>query len=205
MWLQGWRITGLIATLLLAFILATVQVAGFTEESVRIVIRATARCSVVLFLLAFTASSLHALWPTSATRWQSRNRRYIGVSFAVSHFTHLAALFVLGVYFPHPFVDELQTATIVGGGLAYVFITLMTLTSFAAPRRAIGERAWKMLHTIGAYYIWLIFLNSYLSRALMDSRYAPYALALLLALGLRIAYWSKRRRDTRALRERAAA
>jgi DMSO/TMAO reductase YedYZ heme-binding membrane subunit len=74
-------------------------------------------------------------------------------------------------------------------------LTLMTITSFAAPRRLIGERAWKILHTTGSYYIWLIFMNSYLSRTLADAAYAPFTLALIAALGLRIAS-SLRRRGT---------
>lgn len=203
MLLRGWRITGWVAVLLLILIMANLLQHGFTEDFVRTVIRVTARCSVVLFLLAFTASSLRALWPTRLTTWQLQNRRYLGISFAVSHFTHLAALFVLGKFFPHPFVDELNAVTLAGGGLAYAFLTLMTITSFSSPRRAIGERAWKTLHTVGSYYIWLIFLNSYLSRALADVGYAPYAIALLLALAARIAFWLRRRSG--ALRESAAA
>ena len=72
---------------------------------------------------------------------------------------------LLAAKFPHPFVDDSKSSTLVGGGLAYLFITLMTVTSFAAPRRLIGERAWRILHTVGSYYIWLIFLNSYSARA----------------------------------------
>jgi methionine sulfoxide reductase heme-binding subunit len=202
MLLRGWQIVGAAAVLLLILITANLLQHEFTEEFVRIVIRITARCSVALFLLAFTASSLRALWPTRLTAWQLQNRRYLGVAFAVSHFTHLAALFTLGACFPRPFIDELNAVTLVGGGLAYLFLTLMTITSFVGPRRAIGERAWKILHTLGSYYIWLIFLNSYLSRALVDISYAPYAVALLLALAARIAFWSKRRSGT--FRERAA-
>lgn len=200
--ISGWRITALVAVVLLAVCVAGLVLWGFSETFVRALIRATARISIVLFLLAFTAASLNALWPSAFTGWLRGNRRYVGVSFALSHFTHLAALLTLGARFPHPFLDELTIVTLIGGGLAYVFITLMTITSFAAPRRLIGERAWSILHTSGSYYIWLIFLNSYLSRALMDASYAAFAVALIVAPGLRIAH--RLRRNALAAQRTAA-
>ena len=186
--IRGWGITGLVAVILLGVCVTSFALWGFSETFVRAIIRATARISIALFLLAFVATSLHAFWPSSFTSWLRGNRRYVGVSFALSHFTHLAALFTLGAYFPRPFLDDLNIVTLIGGGLAYLFITLMTITSFTAPRRLIGERAWSILHTTGSYYIWLIFLNSYLSRSLVDLSYAPFALALLVVMGLRIAH-----------------
>ena len=51
----------------------------------------------------------------------------------------------------------------------------------------IGPRAWKILHTVGSYYIWLIFANSYIGRALAMPEYIPAAAIVVLALGLRIA------------------
>lgn len=192
--IQGWKVTGYVAVLLGAMIVTAWLILGFNEEFVRTVIRATARTSVVLFLLAFSAAAARAMLPSTPTLWLMANRRYLGVSFALAHFTHLAALVVLGRYFPHPFVDELQPATVIGGGLAYVLIALMTITSFAPARRRLGERTWKILHLSGSYYIWLIFLNSYLSRALHEAGYAPLVLALLAAAAIRIAFWCRRRR-----------
>ena len=193
--LSRWSITALTAVVLAVIIVASAASQGATEEFVRVIIRATARVSVTLFLLAFSAASLRALFPSSATTWLIQNRRYLGVSFALSHFTHLGALFALGIWYPHPFLDETDAITFAGGGLAYVFLAAMTVTSFAPPRRLIGERAWKILHTTGSYYIWLIFLNSYVARAVQDPAYVPFALALVLAFALRLAHWYKRRRS----------
>src|SRR5215813_922107 len=61
-------------------------------EEVRAMIRATAFTSAVPFLLAFTASSLHRLRASAATRWLMANRRYLGLSVAASHFWHLVAI-----------------------------------------------------------------------------------------------------------------
>src|SRR5580698_8298123 len=89
--MNGWRLTGLLSLLLAA------MAAGFLAfhpdvEGLRLVIRATARTSLVLFALAFGAAAMAELAPSDVTRWQRRNRRYLGVSFAVSHAVHLAAL-----------------------------------------------------------------------------------------------------------------
>jgi hypothetical protein len=62
----------------------------------------------------------------------------------------------------------------------------MTATSFDRTARAIGPRAWTILHTTGSYYVWLIFANSYISRAVMTPEYIPLAALVVAALGLRI-------------------
>src|SRR5262245_15492669 len=97
---QGWPLVGW-STLLLVFMVALILgIEGAGEDGLRTVIRATARTSVVLFVAAFTASSLRALWPVPVTRWLLTNRRYIGVSFAVSHFLHLLAILALDATVP---------------------------------------------------------------------------------------------------------
>src|SRR5579862_5617320 len=92
---NGWRLTGLLSLLLLAMSAAFLIGYGGDAEGLRLVIRSTARTSLVLFALAFTASAMAQLVPGEATRWQRRNRRYLGVSFAVSHVVHLVALIAL--------------------------------------------------------------------------------------------------------------
>src|ERR1044071_368067 len=151
------------------------------------VVRLTARTSVTLFLAAFTAAALFRLWPNAWTRWQRQNRRYLGVAFALSHGVHLAAIFWMQHVQPVEFAQRVNLITWLGGGLAYVFIAAMTATSFDRTAQMIGPRAWKILHTVGAYYIWLIFANSYIGRALALPEYIPAAALVVLALGLRIA------------------
>jgi len=150
-------------------------------------VRLTARTSVTLFLAAFTAAALFRLWPNGWTRWQRQNRRYLGVAFAVSHGVHLAAIFWMQHVQPVEFAQRVNAITWVGGGLAYVFIAAMAATSFDRTAAMIGPRAWKILHTVGSYYIWLIFANSYIGRALAMPEYIPAAAIVVLALGLRVA------------------
>jgi hypothetical protein len=119
--MNGWRLTGLLSLLLAA------MAAGFLAfhpdaDGLRRVIRATARTSLVLFALAFTAAALVQLAPGAATRWERRNRRYLGVSFAVSHAIHLAALVVLARTDAELFWKLTTPANIVLAGAAYLFI-----------------------------------------------------------------------------------
>jgi len=194
----GWRIVAVVAfalAVLVALILATVPA---EIDALRMIIRATARSSVTLFLLAFTASATWLLWPSAFTRWQRSNRRYLGVSFALSHFVHLGAILTLRAIAPEEFAAT-PAATWILGGLAYVLIAAMTATSFDRSARAIGPRAWSILHTTGAYYVWIVFANSYISRALTMPEYIVPALAVVLALALRIAAFLRRRAASRGV------
>ncbi len=95
------------------------------------------------------------------------------------------------------------TATIVLGGLAFLLIALMALTSNDQSVRLLGPRAWRALHLVGAYYVWLVFMNSYLGRALGDAPPEPRVIFVItVALGLaavvlRSAAWLGRRRSAR--------
>ena len=197
--LQGWPLVGLAALVIAGGTLLIMMAPGDPVENVRRAIRVTARSSITLFLLAFTASALWRFWPNAWTRWQRQNRRYLGVSFAVSHTVHLLAIFELGRIAPEELWAETNAITWIFGGLAYVFIAAMTLTSFDRTARMIGPRAWAILHTTGSYYIWLIFANSFIARAVMIPEYIPAAAIVLGALGLRIAARIARTRERNAV------
>lgn len=184
---EGWSIVGAVAVGLTLVVTMQAMMAGAPVEGIRGIIRATARSSFALFSLAFTASAVCYFWPNAWTRWQLRNRRYLGVSFALSHFFHLLAIAALGRIAPAELAAGTTAITWIFGGLAYVFIGLMAATSFDSTARLIGRHAWTLLHTVGSYYIWLIFANSYLGRALSLPAYIPAAAIVIFILGVRIA------------------
>jgi sulfoxide reductase heme-binding subunit YedZ len=203
--LHGWPIVGVATVVVLLCSAAMLLMSADPVEQVRGVIRVTARTSLALFLLAFTAAALWQFWPNAWTRWQRQNRRYLGVSFAASHGVHLVAIVTFYRIAPAEFLYDGIAVTLIFGGLAYVFIAAMTLTSFDRTAAAIGPRAWKILHTVGSYYIWLIFLNSYATRAMTEAAYAPIALLLVGALGLRIAARIAKARARQPLQEKRQA
>jgi sulfoxide reductase heme-binding subunit YedZ len=161
---------------------------GFSEEAVRSVIRSTAQIAVVLFVLAFSASSLQTLLRAGWTKWLLRNRRWLGLSFALAHFVHLFAIGALWFWFPEPFVADLEVTTLIFGGIAYVFLLALALTSTDAAQQKLGGRNWRMLHTVGSYYIWLIFALSYLPRAFEEPLPSVFfALIVIAPVALRTA------------------
>lgn len=189
--LEGWPIVGWSALALVSMASVLLGAYGTQEEGVRVLIRATARTSFVLLLAAFVASSARRLWRNDATAWLLRNRRYLGVSFAASHALHLAGILVLATRWPDSFWPKTSDVTIFGGGLGYVFVAAMTLTSSDAAVRRLGMRRWKLLHRAGIWVLFGIFALSYGPAGLFRPGYIPASLAVLGALGLRIAARSR--------------
>lgn len=184
--LSGWPLLGLLSAAIIAGALATLVIAGTSVDGVRLVIRLTARTSFVLFGLTFVASALVELAPGSFTRWLRRNRRYIGLAFAVSHGVHAVALGVFA-YMDLALLQQLSgLPQFIGGGSAYLVIIAMAATSFDRTAALIGPTAWRRLHTFGAYYLWLSFLVSFGRRAVTMSAYWPVMVAIVALLVIRI-------------------
>jgi len=191
---QGWIIVGWAALALSAMVAVIIAIYGAGEEGARVTIRATARTSFVLFLIAFTATALVRFWPGGVTKWARANRRYIGVSFAVSHAIHAIGIAALAYLTSGASIRETDIATLVGGLLAYLLIAAMVVTSFDRTTAMLGQKRWRILHVVGIYYIWMVFFFSYGGRAVVSIYYAPLALLLITAITLRLVASMKRRR-----------
>ncbi len=185
-WFEGWR---LFAALTLTLIALCIWIAGmrqFEVDGVRMVIRFTARTSLLLFCLAFSAGALARLWPNAWTKWQRRNRRYLGVSFAASHGLHAVAIAAFARMDPAGFADATNLASYVFGGIGYAFIIAMTASSFDRTAFAIGPRAWRVLHLSGGYYLWFQFMVSFGKRIPGMPLYSLFLLPLLVVMALRL-------------------
>jgi hypothetical protein len=191
--MNGWRLTGVLSLLVLAMSTVLAATHGWDMEGVRLVIRATARTSLVLFVLAFTASALATLAPGDLTRWQRRNRRYLGVSFAASHFIHLAAILSLAAFDRALFWKLTNLSTIVLAGTAYLFIAAMTATSFDRTAAWLGPRRWRLLHLVGSWYIWVSFAVAIGKRVPLDRFYWPMAALVLAAAMVRLVAMTRRK------------
>jgi DMSO/TMAO reductase YedYZ heme-binding membrane subunit len=195
--LHGWPIVGW-ATLVVASIVAAILAMDGSEAGVRMAIRATARTSVVLFAAAFAASALRRLRPSPATRWLLANRRQLGVSFAVSHFLHLALILALYQWSFARLRAETPMVTLLVGGLGYVFIAAMAATSFDRPAARLGPRWWWRLHTAGGWLVWFIFFQSFNLQAPRRPILIPFALLIDAVLVVRITAARARRARTAA-------
>ncbi|WP_426419824.1 hypothetical protein [Bradyrhizobium genosp. A] len=185
-WFEGWR---LLAVLTLSLIILSLWIASmrqFEVEGVRMVIRFTARSSLLLFCLAFGAAALARLWPNAWTRWQRRNRRYLGLSFAASHAIHAVAIIVFAKMDPAGFAEATSPASYIFGGIGYAVIIAMSATSFDRAAALIGPRAWRALHLVGGYYLWFQFMVSFGMRVPMMPLYAAFLIPLLAVMMLRM-------------------
>jgi methionine sulfoxide reductase heme-binding subunit len=180
--IQKWQIVQG-STLIIATVFALILLdQGLKEDSFRLLIRFTARSSCILFLLAFIASVGQKLKPSQVSQWLLQNRRYLGLSMAISHGFHAVAITGVAVLTSENMVRDNFSAN-----LGYVFILLMVITSFQRPAAILGRRSWKILHTVGMYYLWLSFTVAFAQR-LGESWlfYTPWVIVLICALILRL-------------------
>ena len=178
-WTEGWRLFWLLSFALAAMALGLLSADGWVTEGYRVVIRATARTSLPLFLAAFAASAAARLWPGPLTHWLRRNRRQFGLAFAMSHLIHAFAIIALWQSDPALFWTLTNKATILAGGIAYLFIAALAATSFDAMVRRLGPTAWGWLHRIGGWFIAISFINANGKRIPLNALYAlPVALVL---------------------------
>ena len=185
-WFEGWRLFGLLSLTLAALCIWIASMRGFEVEGVRMVIRFTARTSLLLFCLAFSAAALARLWPNSWTRWQRRNRRYLGVTFAASHGLHAIAIGCFAVMDPVGYAAATSAASYIFGGIGYAFIIAMTATSFDRTAKAIGPHAWRTLHLIGGYYLLFQFTVAFGKRIPDMPLYALFLIPLAAVFALRM-------------------
>ena len=159
---------------------------GFTEDGIRAAIAWSSKTSFTLFCLAFAASAAHLRIKNSLSFWWLMNRKYFGISFAINHLLHLTFLIILQQVF-HPVFTLAAPTSLMAGGLAYLFLVLMLLTSFEAFSKYLSPKNWKLLHTVGSYWIWMIFMSTYFKKVKnVGVEFLPFVLILLVVLLLRI-------------------
>lgn len=174
------------------------MLAGFSDDSLNMVLRQTARFGYIFFLLAFVAAPLRELTDHPLTRSLMRHRRLLGLAFGGMHTAHL--LLVACRYTAIPGVDLAPVVGVIGG-TAYLLMYLMVITSFDLPRRLISPQAWRRLHKVGLYYNGFLFLGM-LPPGADEELLNPGRMMLIgltaLALLVRIAAFYSRRRVLRS-------
>jgi DMSO/TMAO reductase YedYZ heme-binding membrane subunit len=184
-----WGLIALLSLLVAGCALAVFAVQADPVAGLRMAIRSTARTSLLLFCAAFGAAALHARWPGAATRWLRANRRELGLSFAASHTMHAAALATLHHVNPGTFATLVNPAMWVLGGLGYVFIAAMALTSTNAAQRAMGAN-WRRLHLAGGYYLAIGLFNGVIKHV---SEGPIYWLMAALVVSVLVLRWTQPR------------
>jgi methionine sulfoxide reductase heme-binding subunit len=182
-----WKLFGLLAALVSLVAAVAYALAPDQVQALQYAVRATARTSFLLFLAAFTASPLLKLLHSAFAKALTRERRFIGLSFAYSMLLHALVLTAYIIIAPTAFWHGRTAATNVPGSIGYLMIVLLSVTSFAVPARLVGPKNWKVLHRTGIWIIAVIFAASFLTRVSHHAVYVVPGAVMVVAMVLRIA------------------
>ena len=197
--INGWRLFFLVSVpMSIVMIVAMMGVDLSTGPGVSSMIGFSVRWAVPFIFLVVSISSLQVLFPGPIPMWLLRNRKYIGLCFAVAMawqglFISIMSLFFHDYYFEDIYLlrDELE------GSVGYIFLTAMVLTSFNFGRKHLSPTQWKLLHKTGLYFLfaypfsvywWNLYY--YPNPELLDYCYYWFG---FLAFVSRIAAWAKKR------------
>lgn len=215
--INEWYLLALVASVLSAAVLVTMSGLDMSgAEQVSAMIAYSVRWSVPWLYLAFAASSLQLLFANDLTRWLLRNRKIMGLSFAVGMGWQVT--FILWLVLGHTdyYVDEVYVLRdAIEGVVGYAFLAAMTVTSFKKTRAMMRPGHWKKLHTWGIYFLWAYAFSVYWHNLFyypgLEWNYQPdwvdyvYYAGGLLAISARIAAWSKKELQKAAKQQRLAA
>ena len=166
---------------------------GYSLASLDLALRSTGRVAFLFLIAVFVARPLQMLLRISWTAKLLRNRRQLGVTFAGIHTGHLGLI----LYKVHLVPDLTLPGTVnVPAAVIYGLMLAMLITSFEGPARAIGPRAWKVLHKTGLYVLFFPFLQSQLPKQLdqLETVNAVLIGLAALAIAARVGAFLKRPR-----------
>ena len=158
---------------------AYLGIGGVTDDHIRILLRLSARVAFVVLLLVFVARPLRQIFPSPATLKLLANRRLFGIAFAGIHTAHAALILYRAQQVPS---FEFTPSANIPGLVTYGVIYLMLITSFDRPARAIGRKAWKVLHKAGLYWLVFAFTQTQLPDSLNDLSGMNWWLVSLIVL-----------------------
>ena len=196
--LNGWPLFYVIAGLSFAIILAGLAVAGTsTPEATVAMIRLSVQLASPWIYLAFVATALGQLFPSSFSSWLLRNRRYVGLSFAAGFgWQAVFILVLLGLHGDYYATVLHDTTEFISRMLSYLLLLALTVTSFFPVRRVMDPRHWRLLHLVGIWYFWAAIWVSYAETVMLGDTgliAIVYTVTGLFVLAVRFAaYWEKR-------------
>jgi len=156
-------------------------------ESAHQFLRLTGRLALALFIASFGASTFNRIFKTNWARFLLTNRRYLGVSTAITLWLHFSVILML-IGFESGWKDTNAPFLILAPGtVTFILIGLMGLTSNNIAQQRLGRTNWKRLHLAGGYaalfaFIFEYVLQLFLTPANMTVTLPPLFAYLLLGL-----------------------
>ncbi|MDA0705314.1 MAG: hypothetical protein O2805_01505 [Proteobacteria bacterium] len=197
--INRWRLFWLIAIpMSIVMVVETFSVDLTVAPGVTAMIAFSVRWAVPFIFLVVATSALQVLFPGPFPAWLLRNRKYIGLCFAVAMawqglFIFLMSNFHREFYFDEIYLlrDELE------GSTGYIFLAAMVVTSFQFGRKSLSPKQWKLLHTSGLYFLWAYPFSVYWFDLFYYDNPQPIDYVFywsgFIAFALRIAAWGKKR------------
>ena len=159
---------------------------GASDAQIRFTMRESAYLAFLLYIVVLLARPLQQLLRADWTATLLRNRRLVGVSFAAAMTAHLGL-----IIYRFGTQPELEFSPDPFGVGAYAVFYLMLITSFDAPKKALGPKAWKLLHRIGLLYAAVIFAVPRPLETVTEPEYLRYGIPFALAVLIRITAWRR--------------
>jgi hypothetical protein len=119
--------------------------------------------------------------PTGFTKFLLIFRTFIGLSFGLLHLYQRLFLVWLQIEIQSVFTLA-NKFSLFAGGMAYFFIVIMMLTTFPSIRSGFQAKNWKLIHTIGVYWILSVFISTYLKKVMNASKGHIILMFLIIAL-----------------------
>jgi len=194
-WNLFWLITLPISTVM-AFAMISADLSS--ARGVSSMIELAVRCAVPLLFVTFAASSVNVLFPGAFGRWLLRNRKYIGLSFAAAMAWQLFFILLMVTRHTEYYVEQVYALSdVIEGVGGYLLLIAMVLTSFRFGRSRLSAKQWKLLHTVGIYWLWTYAWITYWWALFYNNQPVVldyvYYWAGFLAWGLRMVAWTRQR------------
>jgi hypothetical protein len=196
-----WRLFWFIAIAMSVIMVVEMVAADLTTGAgVSSMIGFSVRWAVPFIYLVMAASSVQILFPGPFSSWWLRNRKYLGLCFAVAMAWQGFFIFIMSNFFSEYYYEDIYLLRDeLEGSVGYIFLSAMVLTSFKFGRQCLSSRQWKLLHKSGVYFLWAYPFSVYWWNL---SYYGnPQAIDHVFywggfaAFALRIAAWGKKRRQ----------
>jgi len=197
--INGWGLFWLISIpMSIVMVIATMGADLSTGAGVSYMIGFSVRWAVPFIFLVVAAPSVQTLFPGPFPMWWLRNRKYLGMCFAVAMAWQGTFIFIMSYFFrDYYFEDVYLLRDELEGSTGYIFLTAMVVTSFQFGRKRLTSRQWKLLHRSSVYFLWAYAFSVYWWNLSYYENPQPIDYVFywsgFLAFASRIAAWGKKR------------
>ncbi len=157
---SAWTVYGSCALILFGCLLFSFSSLDFSEAAMRSRVRIASRTAFFFFILPFWAGPLWKVWKHDFSKFLMQNRRYLGIAAAFSQTVFIGLVAWTYSNIPRPLDEILALREMIIGYSGMVTYWVLAFTSNDTSAKFLGKN-WKILHMVGLYYLWYIYINSY--------------------------------------------